>query len=249
MVPPPLCIFFYYSLEPCRNKRRSIYKSAIGTGNSINLSLYKGCCLNFSPWITHWWFVCVLSSALVFPSAWNAPKFKTCAFFFPCVSMQRGSLTAHVECSHPASFVEQTLLCIILVTGWKVEQGPASEKSLTNCFCMREWFGRNGLRLSIKIYSDAKIYANISSVRPCDKLPVSSIWLFIFLFTDSSSLFFTSAFQSHSFYYYYFFFLACKCEADPFPCRHPLPFIGAGRRMSSNQSYIINRLKVWDLRV
>lgn len=137
------------------------------------------------------------------PLCLKCTQFKTCAFFFPRVFMQRESLTAHVECSHPASFVEQTLLCIILVTGWKVEQGPTSEKSLTNFFCMWEWFGRYGLALYIKIYSHAKIYANISSLGPCDKLPVSSIWLFIFLFTDSSSQFLTSAFQNHSFFFFF----------------------------------------------
>lgn len=52
--------------------------------------------------------------------------------------MQKVSLTAHVECSHLASFVEQTLLCIISVAGWKLEHGPASEKAFTNGFHMQE---------------------------------------------------------------------------------------------------------------
>lgn len=65
-------------------------------------------------------------------------QFKSWTFFFHCASMQKVSLTAHVECSHLASFVEQTLLCIISVAGWKLEHGPASEKAFTNGFHMQE---------------------------------------------------------------------------------------------------------------
>lgn len=185
MVPPLLCVFFYYSLEPCRNKRWRVYKSTRGTGNYINLSLYKVCFLNFSPRIMPCIFVCVLSPVLVSPFAWNTLSLKPMLFSFVVVWFSSAKSAAGSTCGMLSSscfcgantFVYHFSYCWL--KSGAGGQGPASEKPLTlSTFICRSDSGGTDLHFSLIYTHTWKYMLILCFVKPRNKLPVSGTWLF-----------------------------------------------------------------------
>lgn len=87
---------------------------------------------------------------------------------------------AHVECSHLAAFVEQILLCIISVIGWRVElvgRDSFRETHNSSNFQAQRWLGKYRLTLSFINIHIWKCMLMLAFGKLCDKLPASSTWL------------------------------------------------------------------------
>lgn len=195
-------------------------------------------------------FVCVLNTLLVFLSPWNTLNLKPMIFFLFGNSfylvLQRVQQIALVECSQLLLRSKHFCLSFQSQSGeWSWWSGTRFRETLnSNIFHMQEWLGRCRLTIFIKMYSHMKICSNVilcEAMISCQHPAPDHSTLLLCAGSSSLCCFRHLFSKKHP-------FLPCKREADPFLCCRPLLlFFGAGHGMSINQSYVLGRLKVWNL--